>query len=91
MDSGYCTPVKPSFNCAKAWSKAEKAICANLEIATLDNEMVSIYVKHRRALRGARRRALINQQKQWLKQRNACGSDVACLAQRYGERIQQLQ
>ena len=43
------------------------------------------------ARKGAARSELTAQQKQWLKQRNACGPDVACLAQRYGERIGQLQ
>jgi uncharacterized protein YecT (DUF1311 family) len=83
--------VKPSFNCAKAFTKTEKAICASPAIATLDNVMVGLYKKVRGARKGAARNALVAQQKQWLKQRNACGSDIACLAQRYGTRIQQLQ
>jgi uncharacterized protein len=83
--------VKPSFNCAKAYAKAEKAICANPAIATLDNVMVDLYKKARAARKGAARNAITAQQKQWLKQRNACGPDIACLAQRYGERIGQLQ
>ena len=83
--------VKPSFNCAKAYARAEKAICGSPAIATLDNVMVDLYKKARAARKGAARGALVAQQKQWLKQRNACGSDIGCLAQRYGTRIQQLQ
>ncbi len=84
-------PVKPSFNCAKAVARAEKAICSSPEIATLDNVMAGLYKKARAARRGAARNALAARQRQWLKRRNACGQDTACLAQRYGERIQQLQ
>jgi len=83
--------VKPSFNCAKAFAKAEKAICSSPAIATLDNVMVDLYKKVRRGRRGAARNALVTQQKAWLRQRNTCGSDIGCLAQRYGTRIQQLQ
>ncbi|MDH3578997.1 MAG: hypothetical protein OEM91_00020 [Hyphomicrobiales bacterium] len=83
--------VKPSFDCGKARAPAEKAICANPAIATLDNVMVDLYKKARSARKGSARNALTAQQRQWLKSRNACGSDVACLAQRYGERIGQLQ
>jgi hypothetical protein len=83
--------VKPSFNCAKAYAKAEKAICSSPAVATLDNVMVGLFKKARAARKGAARNALTAQQKRWLKLRNACQSDIACLAQRYGERIQQLQ
>ena len=57
----------------------------------LDNVMAGLYKKARAARRGAARNALAAQQKQWRKQRNACAADIACLAQRYGERIGQLQ
>jgi len=53
--------------------------------------MAGLYKKARAARKGAARNALAAQQKQWLRQRNACGSDIACLAHRYGERIGQLQ
>ena len=83
--------VAPSFNCARARLRAEKAICANPEVAALDNEMAALYVQIRRGLRGSKRRALIERQKQWLKQRNSCRSDIACLIRHYQTRIRQLQ
>ena len=83
--------VQPSFNCARAGNKAERAICASPAIATLDNVMVGLYRKAIRVRKKSAQRALIARQKKWLRTRNACGSNIACLAQRYGERIQQLQ
>jgi len=84
-------PVKPSFDCATARVPAEKAICANPELARLDIEMVDLYIARKRAFRGGRRATLRRQQLQWLGQRNACRSDVACLTNVYQKRIQQLQ
>jgi uncharacterized protein YecT (DUF1311 family) len=83
--------VKPSFNCARAATTTEKAICADPAIAALDNVMAGLYRKANAARRGSARNALVAQQKQWLRQRNNCGSSIACLARVYAERIGQLQ
>lgn len=83
-------PVAPSFDCAKARSKTEKAICAIPEIARLDNEMAGLYLQRRRASKGSKRNALSEQQRQWQRKRNACGSRASCLIEVYGQRIEQL-
>ncbi len=83
--------MKPSFDCARAATATEKAICASPAIATLDRVMAEAYGKIYAARRGTARSALVRQQKEWLKRRNACGADVACLATVYSTRISELQ
>lgn len=83
-------PVAPSFDCAKARSRVEKTICASPEIARLDNEMAGLYLKRRRASKGSNRNALTQQQRQWQRTRNSCGSSTSCLIKTYGQRIEQL-
>ena len=82
---------QPSFNCAFAREKAEWAICANAELAGLDQMMAHLYQKAWAARTGAARHALAEQQKQWLGYRNACGSDHTCLTEVHHQRIQQSQ
>ena len=84
------TPAKPSFDCRKARSRDEKAICANPEIARLDSQMAKLYSKRRRSLRGAAGRKLTQSQRAWLGKRRACGSNVSCLKSVFQERIRQL-
>lgn len=37
--------IKPSFDCLKAKNEAEKLVCSDAELATLDNEMTALYKK----------------------------------------------
>ncbi len=79
-----------SFDCAKAHSADEKAICASRDLNDKDVEMATQY----RLLKGlfamGGQGAMQDQQQAWLKSRRACGGDVACLSQRYDERLRQL-
>ncbi len=84
-------PAKPSFDCSTARADAEQAICANPDVAALDNQMVKHYYAKKRTLKGRQRDALTQRQKRWLRQRNACGPNVSCLIGVYQKRIQQLQ
>jgi uncharacterized protein len=79
-----------SFDCAKARAADEKAICASRELNDKDVTMATQY----RLLKGlfamGGQGAMQGQQQEWLKSRQACGGDVACLNQRYDQRLKQL-
>ncbi len=71
----------PSFNCAKASTEVEKAICGSKPLSTLD----AILAKQYKAA-GSSAKA---DQKAWLSSRNSC-QDSECVASRYAERLLQL-
>jgi uncharacterized protein len=77
------------MDCTKAANPVENTICANKELYELDTQMGSAY----RTLMNAASQAQVElkrSQRQWLKVRNECVEDVACLEQHYRERLQAL-
>lgn len=77
-----------SFDCAKAASHAEKAICADSSLSALDTRLAEAW---KRALSsGGDLSALKSSQLQWLNERNACDEDALCLSDRYRERLATL-
>lgn len=77
-----------SFNCSKAGTAVEKAICADPELSDLDERLGASYKK---ALSTAANESeLRTAQKDWLKNvRNKC-SGAACLKQAYAARVSEL-
>ncbi len=90
-----------SFDCAKAATETEKTICSSVSLAAFDVSVAGSY-KHVLgyydfALRTydpsikpqtVKQLAAFKQsQREWLKTRDKCGGDVACLEQAMGERI----
>ncbi|WDR35237.1 lysozyme inhibitor LprI family protein [Pseudomonas serboccidentalis] len=78
------------MDCAKASSAVENTICANKGLYDLDAQMGMLY----RQLMTTSAQAqpdLKQTQRSWLKTRNECVEDVACLDLRYRERLQLLQ
>ncbi|KFG97766.1 hypothetical protein GQ56_0107650 [Burkholderia paludis] len=76
------------FDCAKAVSPAEKAICADAGLSKLDGELAAAW---RQALaKGGDTAASKAAQLKWLKQRDRCGDDALCLDDRYRERLASL-
>lgn len=74
-----------SFDCTKAATGTEKAICSNPEVSRLDSELATAW---RGALAGSHdAKALKAGQLTWLHERNACGEDASCLSDRYRERL----
>lgn len=83
-----------SFNCAKAALPAEHTICSSVPLSGFDRSVEDSYsyiVKHltevgdQDALKRARA-----QQRAWLTQRNACGTDEGCLQKSMETRLQEL-
>ena len=83
---------KPSFNCATARRKVEKAICANPELADLDREVHVSYVRATREDQTrSQARALRRAQEEFIARRNASfGRPDYDLKQAMKQRLQRL-
>ncbi|GKY88536.1 MliC family protein [Sinisalibacter aestuarii] len=85
----------PSFDCARAENDAEKAVCANANLAALDREVARLYALAAAdsGLDDAARADLTAYQRGWIKGRDACwkADDLAaCVAASYAMRIDEL-
>ena len=78
---------KPSFDCAKASSFAEKAVCSNDDLAQLDVRMSKAYKAQLAATSNITSAKAA--QRTWVKKREACGS-VECIRTLYAARIPEL-
>jgi uncharacterized protein len=56
-----------SFDCSKARSSMEKAICGNTELSTLDEELASVYKNARLQLSPTSINILVTSQRSWLR------------------------
>ena len=79
-----------SFDCGKAASADETAICANRDLDDADVEMATRYSMLLQLLPMGGAGSLRDDQKAWLGWRRACGGDVACLRNAYSDRIAAL-
>lgn len=78
----------PAFNCAKVSSKVEKMICGDSTLSDADSVNSDLY---KEVLQTADKPNQVKQeQRQWLKGRNACQS-LDCLANAYNSRYNQLE
>jgi uncharacterized protein YecT (DUF1311 family) len=77
-----------SFDCAKAASSTEKAICSTPAVSRLDSELAAAWQQALAQSHDAK--VLKSTQLKWLRERNACGEDPACLSDRYRERLAEL-
>jgi uncharacterized protein YecT (DUF1311 family) len=78
-----------SFDCAKAGTPTEKAICKDPAVSKLDDQ-VAVAFKAAQGLwpAGNWSTYIRNEQREWLKDRNGiCKADVACLKQDYERRL----
>ena len=72
-----------SFDCAKATSVTEKAICADEELSALDEKLAVVWKK----ASGFNPVAMKSSQLQWLKFRDDCGAVFSCLSARYSMKL----
>ena len=79
-----------SFDCSKAETVDEKAICANPQLNDADVEMSVLYTQLKPLLGMGARGDLEDEQANWLKHRAGCGGDRACLGEAYEDRVRQL-
>lgn len=68
------------LDCVSAGNIAEQTICAEPSLAARDSELSKAYETALVLLNEYDRDTLVGKQQQWIKQRNACGNQVKCLA-----------
>lgn len=80
-----------SFDCAKPDLAAdEKAICDNRALNDLDVKMATTFDILTQLMAMGARDTLRDEQSKWLKKRQECAADVACLTSAYDERMNKL-
>jgi uncharacterized protein len=80
-----------SFDCQAAATPTEKAICANSQLSSLDDQTSAMYYATLGAsLPAATLSAVKSAQVKFLQQRDSCGADVNCLVDAYTSRITYL-
>jgi len=84
----------PPFNCSVAQEQAEIALCDSADLGLLDREMNRLYFDKRDGLKAAGKLpeadALRLEQRAFLKTRNDCGYDTACITTLYKARLKAL-
>jgi len=81
---------KASFDCQKTTTPTEKAICASYDLASWDRSVTAAFraaISKREPDEVARIRA---EQKAWLRERDACGTAVACIDEQQQTRVSDL-
>lgn len=79
----------PSFDCARARSQGERAVCANPNLAELDRLMARLYVRTLESADPDTRRALQRSRDRFLAYRERCPDD-ACIAEAYRGRMREI-
>lgn len=78
------------INCAKARSPAELTICRTYSLGQAEARMATLFAISTSLVAMGQRGAIMDDQVAWLKRREACGRNIACLTKAYDDRIQQL-
>jgi uncharacterized protein YecT (DUF1311 family) len=80
---------RASFDCQKASSPTESAVCGSHELAGWDRSVAAAF---REALERSPEKAsdLRADQHQWLKKRDACGAKVECIDEMLWRRVEEL-
>ena len=84
------TASAASFDCSRARTPDEKAICANMALNDKDVRMSVLYDVNRHTMAMGGRGSLEDAQRQWLRDRKACGANRACLNRAYDRRLDDL-
>lgn len=81
-----------SFDCAKASKPDEIAICKSQRLSDLDVKMATLYgVRMEIPMMMGARGAAQDEQRAFLKEREACGGDDTCIENAYTTRIGELE
>lgn len=90
---GASHAASPSFDCARATTWAEKAICNDEGLAMLDREMAAAFATRQGEVGDIGRQQLLARQRAWLGTRDQCrpeGDPIGCLTSSYRARIREL-
>ncbi|HEX3936977.1 MAG TPA: hypothetical protein VHX43_05675 [Xanthobacteraceae bacterium] len=78
------------LDCARAKTAAEKTVCRTYALGQAEARMATLYSIATSLVAMGQRGDIGDAQTEFLKIRNACGRDVACLTKAYKNRISQL-
>jgi uncharacterized protein YecT (DUF1311 family) len=85
---------KTSYDCTKAVAEVERAICYDESLARLDRDLSAVYLAASTKLPPAARKALVEEQREWLAKRNhdcvIYKGWTGCLTEKYTARIAEL-
>ena len=83
-----------AFDCSKAATDVEKAICSDPQLKRLDDQMADAYASVKAASSTAERKMLVRSQKRWIAEREYCSGDEtgmpACIAAKMKDRLSLL-
>lgn len=79
----------PSFDCAKAATPTEKAICGNFDLASWDRS-VALALHQAIARNPDKEASLRGGQRDWLKKRDECAAKVECIDEQQWRRVEEL-
>ncbi|MBB3262119.1 uncharacterized protein YecT (DUF1311 family) [Paraburkholderia bannensis] len=85
--------IKASFQCDRATSATERAICGSYQLAAFDESVAASYklaLAHARDLGSQQAADLNHSQRHWMQQRDACGSNPACILASMRSRLEAL-
>jgi uncharacterized protein len=78
------------IDCGKASSSAERTICRSYLLGQAEARMATLFGVVTSLVAMGQRADIGDAQRTWLKERNACGDDGACIARAYRSRITAL-
>jgi uncharacterized protein len=78
------------IDCSKASSPTERAICRSYPLGQAEARMATMFGIVTSLVAMGQRGDIGDAQRKWLKERNACGDDNACIARAYQSRIAAL-
>ena len=81
--------ARPSFNCANARTRGERAVCSSSALAGLDRAMASQFNRAMANASPGERAMLTRTRSRFLSYRDRCGSD-ACIAEAYRGRMAEI-
>jgi hypothetical protein len=88
--AGTAKPQSPSFNCDRARSASQVAICNDGTLARLDSEHERLFSRVHAAAEAGTQARMRREHPMWQRFRDLCGPDRICIAQRYRARIDEL-
>ena len=87
--------IGPSFDCEKASTPVEKAICSDAQLMQQDQQLAQLYKQAKIDKTEKAKQRLVATQRQWIKNRDRCAKSepehvVPCLQQQYKQRLGEL-
>jgi len=84
------SPIIASFDCVKAGTKTERAICASYRLSAFDRSVADAFARYASQVSGPDLENAMEGQRIWLKQRDACGLSEKCILKKMRFRLNDL-